>query len=74
MLSAIEAKIKDIKRRKCQEDNKNDYNACPWNGDVSNKYLPTQAELYKEIIYLNQGSVKIESLKDDIEYTVSGSL
>ncbi len=74
MLGAIEQKIKDMKRSKCQKENSgNDsYKICPWNGDISNMYLPTQEELYAETIYLNRGSVKIGNLKDEIEYGITG--
>jgi hypothetical protein len=82
MLGAIEVKIKEIKRTKCQEENQNtgyDYNGdkCPWNGEISNQYLPTKEELMKETIYLNSSSIKIESIKDEFKYTIevsSGSI
>ena len=76
MLGAIEQKIQEMKRTKCQKENtENDsYTLCPWNGVISNKYSPTQDELYTQTIYLNRGSVKIESLKDEIEYVVQKPL
>jgi hypothetical protein len=73
MLGAIEQKIKDMKRNKCYSDMDrsitNSTNDC-YSNDLSNKYLPTQEELYAETVYLNRVSVKIESLKDEIEYKV----
>ena len=75
MLGAIENKIKEMKRNKCQTDNPGDnYTLCPWNGDISNRYLPTETELYAQVIYLNRGSVKIESLQDEIEYSIEKKL
>jgi hypothetical protein len=72
MLGAIENKIKEIKRNKCQRENtwNNSNDICPWNGEISNLYLPTPDELYKETVYLNQSAVKIWDLKDEFEYTV----
>jgi hypothetical protein len=73
MLGAIEQKIKDMKQRKCYSDmdrkTTNGSTDC-YSNDLSNKYLPTQEELYAETIYLNRGSVKIGTLKDEIEYTL----
>lgn len=66
MLGAIEQKIKDLKRQKCQKiQGKNCYDS-----NLSNIYLPTAEELNAEIIYLNGSSVKISSLKDEFEYVV----
>lgn len=74
MLGAIEQKIKDMKRSKCEQKNysntRNNINDC-YSNDLSNTYLPTQEELYVETIYLNRGSVKIGTLKDEIEYTIT---
>lgn len=72
MLSAIEQKIKDMKRNKCTRISAgtNTSITCPWNGDISNMYLPTPEELFAETIFLNGNSVKISSLKDEIEYTL----
>jgi hypothetical protein len=72
MLGAIDSKIKDMKRQKCQSVNSggDSYTLCPWNGDISNEYLPTLDELLTEDIYLNRGQVKIESIKDEFEYSV----
>lgn len=49
MLGAIDTKIQELKRQKCQraEDYSNCYN------NISNVYLPTPEELYDEMIYLN---------------------
>ena len=76
MLGAIEQKIKDLKRTKCQKQNSgNDsYTLCPWSGEISNIYLPTPDELYAETIYLNRESVKIENLKDQFEYIIKKSV
>ncbi len=73
MITAIEQKIKDLKRQKCQKENSgNDSSTlCPWSWEISNRYLPTPEELYQETIYLNRGSVKIESLKDEFEYVIT---
>jgi hypothetical protein len=76
MLGAIEGKIKEMKRTKCQQQSQNSsFNdnptECPWNGEISNKYLPSEEELMKETIYLNGSSVKIESIKDDFIYSIS---
>ncbi len=72
MLGAIKQKIKDIKHDNCQKNNsENDiYDSCPWNEDISNIYLPTPEELYRETIYLNGDTVKIEDIKDEIVYQV----
>lgn len=73
MLGAIDQKIKDMKRNKCSSiidrNTTNSINDC-YSNDLSNKYLPTQEELYAEMVYLNRGSVKIGTLKDEIEYKV----
>ncbi len=47
MLGAIDQKIKDMKRTNCQNANQgyDSYTLCPWNGEVSNIYLPTAEEL-----------------------------
>jgi hypothetical protein len=72
MLSALDQKIKDMKRSKCQQENIADsYKACPYSGEISNRYLPTLEQLYKETIYLNRGQVKIETIKNEFEYTIS---
>jgi hypothetical protein len=73
LLGALEQKIQDLKRRKCQKEYNvsSDFDsACPWNGDISNRYLPTEDELYVETIYLNRGPVKVKDVKDEFEYTV----
>ena len=75
MLSAIEQKIKDMKRTKCQKQNQSqsysyDSTKCPWSGEISNKYLPTLEELSTETIYVNGRSVSIASVKDEFEYKV----
>ncbi len=78
MIGAIEQKIKELKRRKCEEKNRGNYstrmntNDC-YSNTLSNIYLPTQEELYAETIYLNRGSVKIESLKNEFDYTITFS-
>jgi hypothetical protein len=46
-------------------------NNCPWNGAIPDIYLPTPDELYAESIFLNGNSIKIGTLKDEIEYSVS---
>ncbi len=76
MLWAIEQKVKDLKRQNCQKVNQlsDSYTLCPYNGDISNQYLPTQDELFAETIYLNRGSVKISSLKDEFEYTINTTI
>ncbi len=73
MMGSLENKIKEMKRKKCQNESRNNRsmsNDC-YSNDISNIYLPTQDELYNETIYLNRGSVKIGSLKDEIEYKIS---
>jgi len=70
MLGVIEQKIKDIKRNNCQK--KEDISSICYNDTVSNIYLPTLEELYSETIYLNRESVKIQTLKDEFEYTAIG--
>jgi hypothetical protein len=75
MLSAIEQKIKDMKSTKCQKLNQSqsysyDSTKCVWNGDISNKYLPTLEELLAESIYLNGSMVNIASVKDEFEYKI----
>ncbi len=72
MLGAIEQKIKDIKYTNCQKNNtgSNSYGICPWNGDVSNIYLPTPDELYRENIYFNGKDIQIEDIKNEIIYQV----
>jgi hypothetical protein len=72
MLGAIASKIKDLKISKCQRANSNgdSYTLCPWNGDISNEYLPTLDELLTEDIYLDRTSVKIASIKDEFEYNI----
>jgi hypothetical protein len=76
MLGAIGSKVKDLKRSKCQTANSNgdSYTLCPWNGDISNEYLPTLDELLTEEIYLDRTSVKIASIKDEFEYSVQKSV
>jgi hypothetical protein len=59
-----------MKRNKCQIVNPFDCSS----GEVSNIYLPTSEELSAETIYLNRGSVKIESLKDEIEYNTKRTI
>ncbi|MBP9811783.1 hypothetical protein KBC86_00260, partial [Candidatus Gracilibacteria bacterium] len=75
MLSALEQKIKDMKRTKCQKQNQSqsysyDSTKCPWTGEISNQYLPTLEELSAESIYVNGRMVKIESIKDEFEYEI----
>ena len=70
MLGVIEQKIKDIKRNNCQK--KEDISSICYNDTISNIYLPTLEELYSETIYLNRESVKIQTLKDEFEYTAIG--
>jgi hypothetical protein len=70
MLTAIEQKIKDLKQQKCQKENRDSYSACPWSGDISNLYLPTPEEIYKETIYLNWKSVKISEVMDEIDFII----
>ncbi|GAB0174966.1 MAG: hypothetical protein HHAS10_08450 [Candidatus Altimarinota bacterium] len=79
MLGAIEQKIKDMKRSKCQKEiQSQNYNAinskCPWTGEISNRYLPTLEELLGENIYYNGRSVSIKNIKDQFEYSISGSI
>lgn len=70
MIGAIESKIREMKRDTCQEWSDID---C-YSSDLSNTYLPSPDELYAETIYLNRESVQIESLKDEIEYSVKKSI
>lgn len=75
MLGAIDQKIKDMKRTNCQNANQgyDSYTLCPWNGEVSNIYLPTAEELIQQMIYVNRQSVKIESVKDEFIYSIIGA-
>ncbi len=75
MLTAIESKIKELKQTKCRNQNpgSNGYTTC-YSENISNRYLPTPEELYKEAIYVNRSMVKIEDLKDEFDYTISWSL
>lgn len=76
LLGAIEQKIKEMKRNTCYKtidrSTTNSINEC-YSNDLLNMYLPTPEELYAETIYLNRGSVRIESLKNEIEYVVTYS-
>ncbi|MBP9779530.1 hypothetical protein KBD33_02800 [Candidatus Gracilibacteria bacterium] len=74
LLGAIERKIIELKYTKCQKENtgNNSYDICPpWSGGISNQYLPTLEELLREVIYLDGDSVKLESMKDEFDYTVT---
>lgn len=72
LLGAVDRKIIELKRSKCQKENtgNDSYSSCPWSGEISNRYLPTLEELLGEVIYLNGDSVKLESMKDEFDYTV----
>ncbi len=76
MLGAIDLKIQELKLRKCRKENggiDTSKKCAVWN-DLSNHYLPTRDELLGEMIFLNGASVKIDSIQDEFEYTISGSI
>lgn len=66
ILYAINRKIITLKDAKCS---KSWWKMC-YGEDLSNYYLPTKEELYKESIYNNRKQVKISDLDDEFEYNI----